>query len=98
MRVAAVVLGAGSGARMRATREDVPPKALLTLAGRSLLARSLAALAAVREIEWLLPVLPASVLSTWPAIHAELADATRVLAPVAGGTERQDSARAALAA
>jgi 2-C-methyl-D-erythritol 4-phosphate cytidylyltransferase len=94
MRVAALVLGAGSGARLRAER----PKALVVLAGRTLLARSLAALARVPELEWLQPVLPASALGAWGAVRAELPDAARVLPPVAGGAERQDSAQAGLAA
>jgi 2-C-methyl-D-erythritol 4-phosphate cytidylyltransferase len=98
MRVAALVLGAGSGARLRATLRAAPPKALVALAGRSLLVRSIEALAAAREIEWVLPVLPAATLADWPALRAELPDASRVLAPVAGGAERSDSARAGLAA
>jgi 2-C-methyl-D-erythritol 4-phosphate cytidylyltransferase len=98
MRVAAIVLGAGIGARLRATLDAAPPKALVSLGGVSLLARSLAALAAVREIEWILPVLPAEALAAWPRVRAELPDAARVLAPAAGGAERQDSARAGLAA
>jgi 2-C-methyl-D-erythritol 4-phosphate cytidylyltransferase len=96
MRVAALVLGAGSGARLRATLGAREPKALLPLAGVSLLARSLAALAAVREIEWLLPVLPQGALGAFSRVRAELADASRVLAPVAGGAERQDSVLAGL--
>ena len=64
----------------------------------TLLARSLAALAAARELEWIVPVLPAEALAAWPQVRAELPDAARVLAPVAGGAERQDSARAGLAA
>ena len=63
MRVAAIVLGAGSGARLRAERDAAPPKALVTLGGVSLLARSLAVLASVREIEWIQPVLPATALA-----------------------------------
>jgi|SRR5262245_7449248 len=98
MRVAALVLGAGAGARLRGARSDGAPKAFVTLAGRSLLARSLAALAAVREIEWLIAVLPAAALTEWAAVRAELPDASRVLAPVPGGAERADSARAGLAA
>jgi 2-C-methyl-D-erythritol 4-phosphate cytidylyltransferase len=98
MRVAALVLGAGSGARLRATQDAAPPKALVSLRGMTLLARSLAALAAARELEWILPVLPAEALGAWPRVRAELPDAARVLAPVAGGAERQDSARAGLAA
>jgi len=103
MRVAALVLGAGSGARLRATLDAATldaasPKALVSLGGVSLLARSLATLASVSEIEWIVPVLPADALASWPGVRAELRDATRVLAPVAGGAERQDSARAGLAA
>jgi len=98
MRVAALVLGAGSGVRLRATLEAAPPKALVSLRGRSLLARSIAVLASVREIEWIQPVLSAEALAAWTLVRAELPDAARVLAPVAGGAERQDSARAGLAA
>lgn len=98
MRVAAVVLGAGAGARLRATRSGVVPKAFVALAGRSLLARSLATLASLPEIEWLIPVLPAAAFAEWPRVRAELPEASRVLAPVAGGAERSDSARSGLAA
>jgi 2-C-methyl-D-erythritol 4-phosphate cytidylyltransferase len=98
MRVAALVLAAGEGRRLRATLGAAPPKALVTLAGRSLLARSLDALARVREIDRLLPVLPADSLGAWPAVRAELADTARVAEPVAGGALRQDSVRAGLAA
>jgi 2-C-methyl-D-erythritol 4-phosphate cytidylyltransferase len=98
MRVAALVLGAGSGARLRATFAEAPPKALVSLAGVPLLARSIAALASVREIEWIQPVLPAEALAEGARACAGLAEAGRVLAPVAGGAERQDSARAGLAA
>ena len=98
MRVAALVLGAGSGARLRATLGDAPPKALVKLAGRTLLARSLDALARVREIERLVPVLPTECFDAWPGVRAELADASRVAPPVPGGALRQDSVRAGLAA
>jgi 2-C-methyl-D-erythritol 4-phosphate cytidylyltransferase len=98
MRVAAILLGAGSGARLRATLEAAPPKALVSLAGVSLLARSIAVLASAREIEWIQPVLPADALAAGARICAELPDAARVRPPVAGGAERQDSAQAGLAA
>ena len=98
MRVAALVLAAGSGTRLRATLDAAAPKALLLLAGRSLLARSLDALAAVPVIEWIVPVLPPDALGEWPRVRGELRDAAKLLAPVAGGAERQDSARAGLAA
>jgi 2-C-methyl-D-erythritol 4-phosphate cytidylyltransferase len=98
MRVAALILAAGEGRRLRAARSEAPPKALVTLAGRSLLARSLDALARVREIERLVPVLPAASFDAWPGVRAELVDASRVAAPVPGGALRQDSVRAGLAA
>ncbi len=98
MRVAALVLAAGSGTRLRATLDGAPAKALVTLAGRSLLARSLDALAAAPEIEWIVPVLPAAALAHWPRVRDEVRDAAKLLAPVVGGAERQDSARAGLAA
>src|SRR5262245_45277623 len=98
MRVAALVLGAGEGQRLRATLAAAPPKALVMLGGRSLLARSLDALASVREIERLVPVLPTSSFDAWPAVRAELAEASRVAAPVPGGALRQDSVRAGVAA
>jgi 2-C-methyl-D-erythritol 4-phosphate cytidylyltransferase len=98
MRVAALVLAAGSGERLRATLGEATPKALVMLAGRSLLARSLAVLASVREIERLVPVLPPASFDAWPRVRAELADAAKVAAPVPGGARRQDSVRAGLAA
>jgi len=98
MRVAALVLAAGEGRRLRATLTEAPPKALVMLAGMSLLARSLAVLAAVREIERLVPVLPPASFDAWPRVRAELADVSKVAAPVPGGALRQDSVRAGLAA
>jgi|SRR5262245_25292090 len=97
MRVAALVLAAGEGRRLRATLAAAPPKALVTLAGTTLLARSLAVLASVREIERIVPVLPPASFDTWPRVRAELADASKLTAPVPGGALRQDSVRAGLA-
>ncbi len=98
MQVAALVLGAGSGTRLRAGLPAAPPKAWLRLAGQTLLGRSLAALAAVPEIGLLQPVIPASAFDAWPTVAAELAEPGRVAPPVAGGRERQDSVRAGLLA
>lgn len=123
MSVAAVVLGAGRGERLRASRSRAPrnggpspgrgdddslPKVLLPLAGRSLLARSLAAMAAVPAIDLLQPVLSQDGIDRWPSVLAECADlaglAVPVLgapvlgAPVLGGAERVDSVRCGLAA
>lgn len=94
MRVAALVLAAGRGERLGAST----PKAFVQLAGRSLLARSLAALEATPEIDLVLPVLPAGDLARFEALHVELSGSPKRLAPVAGGAERQDSMAAGLAA
>jgi 2-C-methyl-D-erythritol 4-phosphate cytidylyltransferase len=99
MTTAALVLGAGSGARLReSTREALPAKALVTLSGKTLLARSIEALLASRAIDLVQPVLPADELARWPELARELTDVARVAAPVAGGATRQASARAGLAA
>lgn len=113
MTVAALVLGAGSGERFRASlsrSEDTGgreratadpsaapvPKAFVRLAGRTLMAHSLLALAAAPEIAHLVPVLPRTSLAEWPRVAAEVGRLAGLTAPVAGGQERQDSVRAGL--
>lgn len=101
MSVAALVLGAGSGSRLRESAPRataLPAKAFVALAGKSLLARSIDALCASGACDLVQPVLPAADLARWPEVARELADARRVAAPVAGGANRQASARAGLAA
>lgn len=106
MRVAALVLAAGRGERLRrslATSGALevpapPPKAFLALGGRSLLARSLAALTAVPEIEALLPVVPAGMERAWAPAAGVDHDNAKLLPAVAGGAERPDSVAAGLAA
>ncbi len=104
MTVAALLLGAGSGSRLResftadAARNALPAKALVRLAGKTLLARSIEALLASGACDLVQPVLPAAELARWPEIARELVDARRVAVPVAGGATRQASARAGLAA
>jgi 2-C-methyl-D-erythritol 4-phosphate cytidylyltransferase len=104
MQTAALVLGAGSGSRLRATlapaaaRDALPAKAFVRLAGKTLLARSIDALLASGAVDLVQPVLPADDLARWPEVERELADPGRVAAPVAGGATRQASARAGLAA
>ncbi|MDJ0787870.1 MAG: IspD/TarI family cytidylyltransferase [Myxococcota bacterium] len=111
MTVAALVVGAGRGERLQRSLSDLPepaprdaqvagvPKAFVRLAGRTLLAHSLDALAGAPEIARLVPVLPPDALNAWDGVKAELAPATaeRCLDPVAGGTERQDSVLRGLA-
>jgi 2-C-methyl-D-erythritol 4-phosphate cytidylyltransferase len=104
MQVAALVLGAGSGSRLRASlanedaRAALPAKALVRLAGKTLLARSIEALLASGAVDLVQPVLPAADLGRWPEVARELARAERVAPPVAGGDTRQASARRGLAA
>lgn len=115
MSVAALVLGAGRGERFRASLGEAacaPAKVFAPLAGRTILARSIAALCAVSEIELVQPVLPAAALKGWDSLRRELemlaadeaaqvAQAARmaqVAPPVAGGARRRDSLCAGLAA
>jgi len=93
MRVAALVLAAGRGERIRAAE----PKAFLAVAGRSLVVHAIEALAACDAVDAVVPVLPADALDrVAPALLGETA--RRKLRPaVAGGAERQDSMRAGLA-
>jgi 2-C-methyl-D-erythritol 4-phosphate cytidylyltransferase len=93
MSVVALVLAAGRGERFGG---DVP-KGLTPLAGRSLLAHSVLALAASSEIDRILPVVPADDAERVAACLAEVEGVEKLLEPVVGGAERQDSMRAGLA-
>lgn len=116
MTVAALVLGAGSGERLReslreprgserqgagastAAPDPSLPKAFVPLAGRTLLARSLAAVAAAEEVDRVVAVLSAEALGRFGAVLHELDGTAKLAPPVVGGTERQDSVRRGLAA
>jgi 2-C-methyl-D-erythritol 4-phosphate cytidylyltransferase len=93
MSIAALVLAAGRGERLG----DALPKAFVPLAGRPLLLRSLQALAAVPEIDWLVPVVPSGDRKRLVDLESELAGLPGLQAPVDGGAERQDSVRAGFA-
>ncbi len=93
MATAALVLAAGRGDRLRSET----PKAFVRLAGRSLLARALEALASSAEIDLVVPVVAASELDRFAALAAEWIEIPKLAPPVAGGRERQDSVRAGLA-
>ncbi len=103
MRVAALVLAAGRGERLRRSLPpscEVEPKAFVALGGRSLLAHALSALAGAAEIEWIQPVLPHEELERggWEQrAGVEERVLSRLLPAVAGGAERQDSVAAGLA-
>jgi len=94
MSVAALVLGAGRGERLG----EAVPKAFVTLCGKPLLVRALAAMAAAPEIDATMPIVGRSDLSRLKALESELASIPALLPPVIGGTERQDSMMAGLAA
>ncbi|HYB12262.1 MAG TPA: 2-C-methyl-D-erythritol 4-phosphate cytidylyltransferase [Myxococcota bacterium] len=94
MATAALVLAAGRGDRLRSGI----PKAFVRLAGRSLLAHALDALARSPEIDLAVPVVAASDLDRFAALAAEWQGIPKLAPPVAGGLERQDSVKAGLAA
>ena len=98
MQIGALVLGAGRGERFRASgASSAAPKALALLAGRSLLAHSLRALAAAASVDVVLPVLSQDGLDRWPAVEAECGPLPGLRPPVLGGAERIDSVRCGLA-
>ena len=109
MTVAALVLGAGSGERLRESLragerkrvEDaagVLPKAFVPLAGRCLLLRSLEALAASAEVDLVVPVVAREAMPRMAALEPELRKIPKLGSAVAGGAERQDSVRCGLEA
>ena len=107
MTVAALVLGAGSGERLRESLENRErvgeepiglPKAFVPLAGRCLLLRALEAVAASAEVDRVVPVIAREAMPLLISLESELL-AIRKLGPaVAGGAERQDSVRCGLEA
>ncbi len=94
MRVAALVLGAGTGRRLGGPI----PKAFVPLRGQPLLLRSLTAVLAAPEIDVALPVIGRFDFSRLKALEPDLAMIPGVLPAVIGGAERQDSMTAGLAA
>lgn len=101
MSTAALVLAAGSGKRLGHSL----PKGFVQLRGQSLLLRSLEAMAAVAEIDLILPVVPPGQLQHWRELAVGEENGTgspslrqKLEAAVAGGARRQDSVAAGLAA
>jgi len=94
MRVAALLLGAGRGERLRHSL----PKALVPLAGRPLFLHALEALAATPEIDQVVPVVPADQREAFESAISETrkGDAGKCAPLVSGGAERQDSVAAGL--
>ena len=109
MPVAALVLGAGSGERLRESLGEgeskgaggapgALPKAFVPLAGRCLLLRSLEALAASPEVDLVVPVVAREAMLRLAALESELGRIGKLASAVAGGAERQDSVRCGLEA
>jgi 2-C-methyl-D-erythritol 4-phosphate cytidylyltransferase len=105
MTVAALVLGAGSGERLRASLgnrerggEDPSelPKAFVPLAGRCLLLRALEAVAASAEVDRVVPVIAREAMPQLAALEPALRKIPKLCPAVAGGAERQDSVRCGL--
>jgi 2-C-methyl-D-erythritol 4-phosphate cytidylyltransferase len=94
---AALVLGAGRGDRLG----HALPKAFVPVAGRTLIERSIRALAASGVFSRIQPVLAASEFDRFDQlglVGRMTGVGEGVVAPVEGGKERQDSMRAGLAA
>jgi 2-C-methyl-D-erythritol 4-phosphate cytidylyltransferase len=107
MSVAALVLGAGRGERLRASLgeserasdlPEAPPKAFALLAGRCLLLRSLEAVAASPEVDLVVPVVAQEAMPHLAALEPELRRIPKLRPAVFGGAERQDSVRLGLEA
>ena len=96
MSVAALVLAAGRGERLG----HGLPKAFVSLAGKAVLLHALEAMAAVQEIDCIVPVVGASELGRYHRMASAwaLGPDSRLAEPVIGGAERQDSVRAGLEA
>ena len=92
MKVAALVLAAGRGERLGVSL----PKAFVSLSGRSLLERSLEALARASEVDLVVPVIAPADLARYAKL--DLAFIPKLAEPVVGGAERQDSVAAGVAA
>jgi 2-C-methyl-D-erythritol 4-phosphate cytidylyltransferase len=93
MRMVAVVLGGGTGQRLGAGL----PKQLLTLGGRTLLERCVAAFDQAPGIDEILVVMARGHTEQVKALLADAGHA-KVTAVIEGGVTRPDSTRAALAA
>lgn len=92
MQTVVLVLAAGRGERLGGTT----PKGFVRLRGRTLLERSVAAMLAAPEVDCVQPVVPAAQLRDGGRLG--LPDDPRILTPIPGGAERQDSVALGLAA
>jgi 2-C-methyl-D-erythritol 4-phosphate cytidylyltransferase len=94
MIVVALVLAAGRGARLGRAE----PKAMVRIAGRSLLHWSAEALGRAPVVDAVLAVLPAGRAEEFGSLRRGWTGPARLLEPVIGGETRQDSVARGLAA
>lgn len=93
MSVAILIVAAGRGERLGYS----VPKAFVPLAGKPILAHTLAVLQSVPEVDALVPVIAEQDLAQYESLQANWCALSKLRAPVFGGAERQDSVRAGLA-
>jgi 2-C-methyl-D-erythritol 4-phosphate cytidylyltransferase len=91
VKVAAILLAAGRGERLRSSR----PKAFVELGGKPLLSRAIVAVDACAEIEGFVVVAPPGLVDEAKRLASPSA---KLVAVVAGGETRQASVRLGLAA
>ncbi len=94
MNVVALVLAAGRGVRLG----RVEPKAMVRIAGCSLLHWSAAALGRASAVDAVLAVVPAGCAEEFAALRRGWTGPARLLEPVIGGETRQDSVARGLTA
>ena len=94
MRIAALIVAAGRGAR--AATDARQPKQYCPIGGEPMLTRTIGAFASHPQIDDILVVIHPDDVPLYDAASASFAG--RLLAPVTGGARRQDSVRAGLEA
>ncbi|MDX2317863.1 MAG: bifunctional 2-C-methyl-D-erythritol 4-phosphate cytidylyltransferase/2-C-methyl-D-erythritol 2,4-cyclodiphosphate synthase [Hyphomicrobiaceae bacterium] len=94
MRIAALIVAAGRGAR--AATDARQPKQYCPIGGEAMLTRTISAFAAHPRVDDILVVVHPDDTSLYEAASASFA--SRLQTPVIGGTRRQDSVRAGLEA
>lgn len=92
--IAVVIVAAGKGERA-GSAGDADPKQYRLLAGKPVLARTIAAFLAQPQVGWVVPVLHPEHAARFAGL--DLAD-ERLMAPVVGGSTRQESVLAGLRA
>jgi len=96
LTTAALIVAAGRGTR--AATPGTPPKQYAQLCGRMVLSRTLALFCAHREVDRVLAVIAEEHRGLYEEAARALPDRAKLLDPVSGGAERQDSVLSGLRA